>query len=203
MSEPVDIFLGFDPGGSKGRKFGWSICKDYAGQFMQHDSGRGTHAKDVVSQVLNNLPPNVRVRAAGIDAPLFWDSSGKMYRRVDEVIEGAGGSPVSLNGLYGSVIYQGPVLARLLMQRFEGLAITETFPSALRKLLNPLPPELNLRDKETGHERDARTAAYAAWCMYRQAPGWENKFLQEQQPLLLLDFPVSYWLPIPGQDQGR
>ena len=203
MNEPMGIFLGFDPGGSgRGRgNFGWSICQDDAGQFHQLDSGVGRYAGEVFDQVTERterLQLNRSVRAAGIDAPLFWNRQGELYRNADAIITGADcRNPVSINGLYGAVVAQGVLLAALLRQHFVNLAITEAFPGALRDLLNPLPAVLQRLPRETGHQQDARTAAYAAWCMHRQAPGWRDLFPEEPDPVLPLGTPVSYWMPIP------
>ena len=202
MNQPVEIFLGFDPGGrGRGRgNFGWSICRDNAGELEQLHSGLGRYAADVVEQVLDNLPPNACVRAAGIDAPMFWDRTGRLYRYADEIIRGACGRPVSINGLYGAVVAQGVLVASLLRERFDDLAITEAFPSALRRVMRlALPPVLGRCENETEHERDARTAAYAAWRMHQNAPGWRDLFLEEPDPFLPLGngTPVSYWMPIP------
>lgn len=205
MNEPMDIFLGFDPGGKgKGRgNFGWSICKDDTGEFEQVCSGLGKYAEDVVDQVRSKLPSNARVQAAGIDAPMFWDATGKLYRKIDEIIRKAAGiSPVSLNGLYGSVLTQGIISAVLLRRHFSALAITEVYPTALRGLLKPLPVELNKHTDETDHERDARIAAYAAWSMYRKASGWWDLFPHEPDSYLPLDPPVSYWMPIDPAKYG-
>jgi predicted nuclease with RNAse H fold len=200
MSEPKDIFLGFDPGG-KGRgrgNFGWSICRDNDGEFEQLHSGLGRYAGEVVEQVRANLPKNAYVRAAGIDAPMFWDRTGRLYRNVDEIIRNAGRLPVSTNGLYGAVLAQGVLVAVLLRDHFGDLAITETFPSALRGLLDPIPPQLVQIDNETPHQCDARTAAYAAWCMNAGGmAGWQDLLLCEPEPYHLIDPPASYWMPIP------
>ena len=200
MNEAMNIFLGFDPGGSTEPAFGWSICTGDEAQFQEVCSGVSDIAEHVVNAVMGALDENgllrANVRAAGIDAPLFWHSAGNLYRHVDVMIQADGGNPVSLNGLRGAVLYQGPVLARMLRQHFEALRLTEALPSALRNLLNPVPPELERIDGETPHQKDARTAAYAAWCMYRTAPGWRDLSLDEQRAFLLLDFPVSYWMPI-------
>lgn len=194
MNEPVEIFLGFDPGGID--SFGWSICQAVAEQFEQRCSGVANNAGEVVAAVLNSLPPNARVLAAGIDAPLFWNRTGAMYRVVDGIIQGAGGNPVAINGLRGAVLAQGVLLAGLLRQHFGNLAITETFPSALRGLLDPVPTVLELCQGEALHQQDARTAAYAAWAMWNGLDGWRNLFWAETDPFLLLEQPVSYWMPI-------
>ena len=196
MNEPIEIFLGFDPGGEG--NFGWSICRDAAGQFEQLAAGAGNYAGGVFNQMLAAIPANACVLAAGIDAPLFWNRWGEIHRNVDEIIHASSGHrPVAVNGLYGAVVAQGPLLAALLRQHFVNFRITEAFPGALRDLLNPIPAVLQRLPRESGHQQDARTAAYAAWCMHRQAEGWRDLFLDEPDPILPLGTPVSYWMPIP------
>ncbi len=195
MTKRGGIFLGFDPGG-KGR-FGWSICTVDAGQFKQDRSGTVWCATDAVKEVNCNLPPNARVLGAGIDAPMFWDKAGNPWRKADKIIKRyGGGSPVSLNGLRGSVVVQGILLAVLLRERFAKLPITEVFPSGLRNLLQDCPPELERCKGEAEDERDARTAAYAAWFMYKKDPRWRDIRLCEPNPYCPVEPPVGYWMPI-------
>ena len=210
MTEPIEVFLGFDPGGEG--NFGWSICQDDAGRFEQLASGTGNYAGEVLGQVLAALPENAGVLAAGIDAPLFWNRRGEIHRTVDEIIRAAGARrPRSINELVGAVVAQGPLLAALLRQHFVNFQITEAFPGALRDLLqarsadNSLPPELERyaadlrrspKDNEN-HEWDALAAAYAAWRMYQRDPEWSDLLPREPDPVLPLGTPVSYWMPIP------
>lgn len=196
MNESVEIFLGFDPGGEG--NFGWSICREDAGQFEQLTSGTGNYAGEVFKQMLAALPANACILAAGIDAPLFWNRWGEIHRNVDEIIHASSGRrPVAVNGLYGAVVTQGPLLAALLRQHFVNFRITEAFPGALRGLLDPVPAALQPFPGETDHQQDARTAAYAAWAMWNGLDGWRNLFWAETDPFLLLEQPIGYWMPIP------
>ena len=203
LTTPSNVFLGFDPGGARDRHFGWSICTGNEIQFEQVCSEVGERADDVLNAVIRAMHslglPLSSVQAAGIDAPLLWDSRGRNYREADYVIIGAGGHPFTLGMLPGPVLYQGPILANLLAEKFESVRITEAFPGALRQFLNPLPPQLVQIGGETQHEVDARAAAYAAWhmCTHRDAAGWQDLFENVQHPFPLLDLPVSYWMPIP------
>ena len=220
MDEPVEIFLGFDPGGATKTAFGWCVCtQDADGHLEKLASGVGHYAGEVVAAVLGELDglPLAKVVAAGIDAPLFWNRQGELYRNADAIIMEANcRNPVSINGLYGAVVAQGPLLAALLRQHFVNFRITEAFPGALRDLLKArsadksLPAELERykadlkrseKDSEN-HEWDALAAAYAAWCMHRQAPGWRDLFPEEPDPVLPLGTLVSYWMPIPQQPPG-
>lgn len=218
MNEPVEIFLGFDPGGATEIAFGWCVCtQNAAGQFEKLASDVCHYAGEAVEQVLAVLPANSCVLAAGIDAPLFWNRRGEIRRTVDEIIHAAGGRhPVAINGLVGAVVAQGPLLAALLRQQFVNFQITEAFPGALRDLLlarsddNALPAELERYEADLrrspndneNHEWDALAAAYAAWRMYQRDPEWRDLFQREPDPVLPLGTPVSYWMPIRQQPGG-
>ena len=88
MVRPVDVILGFDPGGKTGRKFGWCICQSEPGHLRVCKAGRATNAEDALKQVSSKLPPGARVIASGIDAPMFWTNTGE--REVDRIIRVAG-----------------------------------------------------------------------------------------------------------------
>ena len=164
MDKPVDVIVGFDPGGQgkdgKG-KFGWSICRMDSAQLTVLHADRAVNAKDALEQVSSMLPANARVQAAGIDAPLFWTNTGK--RKVDTTIRAAGkskkcphpehrtltkedrqkqGCPYPLrvqeiNSLRGACVAQGVLLTRHLRrcQRFD-VPITESHPKAMLCLLD-------------------------------------------------------------------
>lgn len=201
MNEPVEIFLGFDPGGEG--NFGWSICRSEADQFWQITAGLADHAEDAVEKVLFHLPHStVTVVAAGIDAPLFWSRKGN--REIDKVVRAASrpANVLEVNSLWGAVLVQGVLLAESLHKHFDTLPITEAHPKALRELLVDLPDMLHHINGESEHEWDARTAAYAAWAMCRALPGWWDLSSREPNPVLPLGTPVSYWMPIPRQPPG-
>ena len=166
MVEPIDVILGFDPGG-QGRdgkgKFGWSICRIDACELWVLETGRAINAEDALKRVSFKLPANACVRASRIDAPMFWTNTAK--RKVDTIIrnEGKGkkcpyshdrtskkleGCPYPLtvqeiNSLMGACIAQGVLLRRLLRgcQRFDA-PITEAHPKALLCLLGRCRPDL-------------------------------------------------------------
>ena len=223
MSEPVDIFLGFDPGG-RGRcrrrncdgncgrgNFGWSICASHnqdAGCLCLKviKSGVSCSAKgvlDAVTVYLSKCLPEGNVRAAGIDAPMFWNRSGE-DRAVDKVIraalsaKGCNTETVEpVNSLVGACLVQGNLLGPLLLHEFE-LRITETHPTALNMLDEAMINHIvGPASYGTNHERDATFAAYAAWAMWEKWEGWNDLFPKEPAPVLPLGTPVSYWMPIP------
>ncbi len=203
MSERIDVVLGFDPGGAG--NFGWSICKIAGGQLGIIETGVASDALEAIKKVSAALPSNVRVLAAGIDAPMFWSRAGN--RTVDGIIReelsGRGcptKSVLEVNSLWGAVLVQGILLASYLHQEFNAVPITEAHPKVLLCLLDDsesaqLAPLI--RGISNEHKRDAVTAAYAAWSMHRRTPGWRNLYWDEPNPILPLRTPVSYWMPIP------
>ena len=219
MPESMDVFLGFDPGGTgsprdKGN-FGWSICREVDGQLQRVKTGLAKEAWDALDQVkseleIHNRQGNTRVLAAGIDAPLFWTRTGG--REIDAILRRAlrdtgfppiklGGTVQSINSLQGSVVVQGTLLVRYLWAAgWDSLLITESHPRVLEHILSHtmvqrLTAGLNA---ETGqnHERDATLCAVSAWAAARQPANWQNLYLLEPDPINPLDIPVSYWMPI-------
>ncbi len=204
MSERVAVVLGFDPGGAE--KFGWSICPIDGGELGILKTGVASDALEVIRAVSSVLPPNTRVLAAGIDAPMFWSTTGT--REVDPIIRdeiqrrgcGTASSTVQHpNSLRGACLVQGVLLGRYIRQRFNDVPITEAHPKALLWLLDDTERDrLNrLTNGLSEDKRDAVLAAFAAWSMYRRAQGWRNLYLDEPNPILPLGTPVSYWMPIP------
>ena len=203
MSERIDVVLGFDPGGAG--NFGWSICKIAGGQLGIIETSVASDALEAIKKVSAALPSNVRVLAAGIDAPMFWSKTGG--REVDPIIREAikrrgcstaAGTVQHVNALRGACLAQG-VLLGLYLHRELAVPITEAHPKALLWLLCPEESAqlTQLTNGRSEHERDAVLAAFAAWSMYRRAPGWRNLYCDEPKPILPLGTPVSYWMPIP------
>ena len=149
-SEPVNLFLGFDPGG-KG-KFGWSVCREVAGGLECLKTGLADDAWHAIEKVNESISPDEHmykspIRAAGIDAPLLWNKRGdrKGYRKADCVLRqalnkthGPANRVLAINSLLGAVVVQGPLLARHLseMPRARDMMITESHPAAFRHLLS-------------------------------------------------------------------
>lgn len=144
MTNSVEIFLGFDPGGEG--NFGWSICQATVGQLEQRSSGVANNAGEVVAAVLGELPTNAHVLAAGIDAPLHWSNTGS--RKIDSVIRKAikeaasgkvkptpSGTVIEINALRGACLVEGILLGKELLRRKPRIRITEAHPKALLVLL--------------------------------------------------------------------
>ena len=211
MRTHTDVILGFDPGG-RGH-FGWSICSDVGEGLQLHQTGLADDAWNVITQVRTNLmrldvPNPLIVRAAGIDAPLFWSKRGarELDTEIRRALKGTKARVLAVNSLYGGVQVQGILVGKHLREEWEGIQITESHPKALLQLLNN--PEqcqifemanrlINYRQSE--HERDAILSAVTAWAMIHKPHGWQNLYERENCPIEPFEFdtPVGYWMPIP------
>lgn len=212
----MGLILGFDPGG-RGR-FGWSVCSATSANLQPPlETGLADDALDAFDKVKNairrsSFPSNIRVLAAGIDAPMFWSISGT--RTADKVIRQAlrsnqfpstklGGAVQEVNSLRGACLVQGLLLGRFLREMWEHLDITETHPKALECLLRTSgqPDMVEMVERLTtglhDHERDATLAAIGAWPAYRELPGWQNLYSREDSPVQPFGASVSYWMPMP------
>ena len=223
MPEPVDVFLGFDPGGKKDKKtkeprFGWSICKDGPEKPRLFCFGTARYAQEVLNRVVDKLPQNACVRACGIDAPMFWPYT-TWDRKADRTIRqemgkrdhpSPPGTVQHVNSLQGADLAQGVLLAALLHRKF-GAPITEAHPKALLCLIGTSRSNLgelvrgaeNIQDPSKEDKEDAVLAAYAAWSMHKQLKGWKD-LLEEEDPKPFFPFPkassemdIRYWMRIP------
>ena len=209
MSETINLYLGFDPGGK--RNFGWSVCREVGGQLEQPArTGRVNNAWDALDRVKVAIADlghqgNARVLAAGIDAPLFWAAAGG--RAIDSSVS-LGVDPIHINGLRGAVVVQGPLLAKHLRGVWSDLVITESYPRGLWHLLaqGRHPEEYQMAQRITAglnantrrkHERDATLCAVSAWAAIHKPPNWQNLYQKEPDSLAPFDIPVSYWMPVP------
>ncbi len=209
MPETVNLYLGFDPGGVG--HFGWSICREVAGQLEPPaKTGLANNARDALNRVSAAIAPcavkaTVSVLAAGIDAPLFWSSTGG---RVIDNQATLGVAHMAVNSLPGSVVVQGPLLVRHLRDVWDDLKITESYPKALEHLLKQggHPKEYQMMQRLTAglnanrgenHKRDATLCAVSAWAATRQPANWQNLYPLESCPINPFAIPVSYWMPIP------
>ena len=218
MPATINLYLGFDPGGAgrpkdKG-KFGWSICREVDGWLEPPDkTGLAKEAWDALNQVKDaiasweNDGSAYLLHAAGIDAPLFWNRTGK--REIDNE-EHLGARPIPIGALYGAAAVQGPLLAKHLNDTWPHLAITECYPKALElvlastgehqedhQMLMRLTHGLNATSGKN-HERDATLAAISAWAaIHQDTAKWRDLYRLEPNPINPFNLSVSYWMPIP------
>ena len=156
--EPVNLFLGFDPGGEGTLKytgdFGWSICGGGSDSLPKRicvglPKNAWCAIKDV-ERVINSIE-NASVRAIGIDAPLRWDKRGG--RKADGRLRRAlrdtkfckskvNGTVQAVNSLQGACVVQGTLLVEHLatMPWAQDAIITESHPKALQHLLPATDP---------------------------------------------------------------
>ena len=138
---------------------------------------------------------------------MFWSITGG-NRRVDEIVRKAlkdkgfpgsiGGTVQDVNSLRGACLVQGILLGKYLHETYT-LKITEAHPKALRHLLKESGQsgKINPLIKGLGdHERDATLAAFAAWSMHEQSPGWRDIRSSEEDSVQPFDTPVRYLMPI-------
>ena len=211
----MELYVGFDPGG-KG-KFGWAMCSPEGERLRILHAGNADHAQNALLAVKSRLPSQVTITGAGIDAPLFWVSNGG--RNSDLLVRNAikklgskspGGTVQQLNSLRGACLVQGPLIAKLLMDEFPTIAITETHPKALLYLLglankqNP-PNDIRIENlckyvhadagQYSEHERDSVLGAVASWASLKQQGKWHDLAQEEQGLLVPFDYKPAYWMP--------
>ncbi len=130
----MSVILGFDPGGEDG--FGWAILQSADTLPLRLLSGGvADNASEVLVAIRRALPPGEHPLAAGIDAPLFWATTGD--RRVDYVLRAAlrrlgarspGGTVQAVNSLRGACLVQGVLIATLLRSNWPAIQISESHP---------------------------------------------------------------------------
>ena len=198
--------------------FGWCICES-SGEIPLPVVNTGVvssaqGAKDEVDNICNGN--GGRLKAIGIDAPLFWDPQGD--RQVDQhlrkVISQSGGTSstiMAVNSLPGACLIQGMMVAMLYRNDNRKLPITEAHPKAMlyamglsptlttlanaqsnQQVLFQLPKEI--ADNE--HTRDAALAALAAWAILHNQQGWSDLYAQFGGGALTpLSPPLHYYFP--------
>lgn len=143
----TNLFLGFDPGGKNA--FGWCVCKEVGDGLERLAFDLADHAEDAVTQVNRAIEScsNVRIPAAGIDAPLLVHRR-KGNRSIDQNLRDAltrkrfpgsvSGTVQEVNSLRGAATLQGGLLVMQLvgMPWAHDTKITESHPTAFRYLLS-------------------------------------------------------------------
>jgi hypothetical protein len=215
VKKKMEIYLGFDPGG-KG-KFGWTICHEDQEHLRIIHTGNADHAQGALLAVKSCLPCHATAIGAGIDAPLFWIANGSrnsnlMVRRAIKKLgsKSPGGTVQQLNSLRGACLVQGSLIAKLLVDEFPSIKITETHPKALLFMLglantqNP-PSSIGVGDlgqyvdavagNHTEHERDSILGAIASWASVKRQDHWRDLAKEEKGLLVPFECTPEYWMP--------
>ena len=211
----MELYVGFDPGG-KGQ-FGWAICSPEGERLRILHTGNAEHAQNALLAVKSRLPSQISIIGAGIDAPLFWVANGR--RNSDLLVKNAikklgakspGGTVQQLNSLRGACLVQGPLIAKLLMDEFPSIAITETHPKALLFLLGlankqKQPSDIGIENLSeyvhvdaghySEHERDSVLGAVISWISLKQQSEWRDLAKNEQGLMIPFDYKPAYWMP--------
>jgi len=209
------LLVGLDPGGA--RAFGWCVVEDGLRLPLHvRASGVADDARAAVHAV-EQVAAGVDVVAAGIDAPMFWATSGDRF--VDKYVRtticklGASGGTVGhVSSLRGACLVQGMVAAMLLRQKNPKLLVTEAHPKAALWMLGDARKtrkvsgitakaltkyfDVGTHEVATDHERDAAVGALTAWAMLHRAPGWEDIRGRDPDAVSPLVDPLGYWMPV-------
>lgn len=198
------VLLGFDPGGSTGRRFGWCVIEDAPSlPLVVRAKGRAANADEAVRCALH-VAGDSKIVAAGIDAPMFWVATGG--RIVDGIVRDAQrGRVLAVNSLQGACLVQGVLAAMLLRNRIPQLPISESHPKALIRLKG-ISPTIRLvglsrffRGKlrrASQDERDAAVAGLSAWAVIHKPRKWSDLYCRETKPISPLNPHAEYWMPL-------
>ena len=209
----MELLLGFDPGGAGA--YGWAVAEHSARLPLSlRATGVTSNAEEAVTAALAVTGAGDEIKAAGIDAPLFWVSAGD--RIADATVRtaicargSAGGTVQHVNRLQGACLVQGMLGGILLRRRFRELPLSESHPKAFLWLtgvanaaLHPSAVAFTLLTQyfsgiPTGrpdHERDAAIATLSAWAMRVHPLHWRDLYPLEQNPYSPLSSPLGYWM---------
>ena len=186
LPKPAPRFwVGADPGGDK--KFGLA--------FLDATDERNSHRITVssVDDAVKEVEKRGEPLGVGIDAPMWWTSREKGFRKADEKIKdkykdhGMSASTVqSVNSLRGAALVGGLMLALRIREKFPGTRITESHPKAV---IHACEFDLEFFNYDE-HERDA---AIGAVCAREGFEGrWTVDLAQDRHPSE--QDPFSYWL---------
>lgn len=213
LGATMGVVLGFDPGGQG--CFGWCVCDDAPALPLNvRSTGLAENARTAVSAAIAHVAPGEPIVSAGIDAPLFWVTTGD--RNADRIIRGElrslgapspGGTVQHVNSLRGACLVQGMLTGALLCASWPDLPITESHPKALLWQIGYLKKDqqsgnvslsqlvLWEGNEWTEHERDAAIASVSAWAMVHKPQGWRDLYPQEGDTYSLVKGNIGYWMP--------
>ncbi|MBI4937823.1 MAG: hypothetical protein HY846_06335 [Nitrosomonadales bacterium] len=144
--------------------------------------GTTEHAISARDAIIEELDGKTFLEGAGIDAPLFWQPSG---REIDRELHA-----LHLNSLRGGCLVQGLLVGRALKATFPKIRLTEAYPARLTNYLENFQMAWG-----NEHERDACLAAIAAWAMIERREDWRNRIPVENNAIWMPIGEVEYWLP--------
>jgi hypothetical protein len=216
------VLVGLDPGGRNA--FGWCVVDDGAALPLRVRSFGVANDADEALRAVDAVAGSDIAVAAGIDAPLFWTTSGD--RNVDAHVRQAicrrgasSGTVGHVSSLRGACLVQGVLAAALLQQRWPGLPLTEAHPKAALWMLGDAsktrkPATLAMTDLAryfdvsgggswSEHSRDAALGALAAWAMLHRAPGWSDIRKLDPSAVSPLGAAAAYWVPSFDGDSPR
>ncbi len=209
----MEVLLGFDPGGVGA--YGWAVAEHSARLPLPlRATGVTNNAEEAITAALGAVGAVDDIKAAGIDAPLFWVAAGD--RLADATVRtaicargSAGGTVQHVNRLQGACLVQGMLGGVLLRRRFPELPLSESHPKAFLWLAGVAKLKLHpskvtfalLAEYFSGiptgtsdHERDAAIATLSAWAMRVNPPQWRDLYALEQSPYSPLSRPLGYWM---------
>jgi hypothetical protein len=209
------ILVGLDPGGADA--FGWCVVEDRSSLPLRVCAAGVADDAGAAIDALGRAAAGAVIAGAGIDAPMFWTTSGD--RAVDKYVRKAicklgasGGTVAHVNSLRGACLVQGVVAAMMLRQKNPSLPVTEAHPKAALWMLREATKTRRVSDitmsalaryfdvgsyaTASDHERDAAVGALTAWAMIHRAPGWND--IRSRDPGAVSPFagPVGYWVPL-------
>lgn len=207
------IYLGYAPGGSAriASKSGVAILT-VTDQGRRYETESVTCVDDALLWFADRLG-DATPEAAGIDAPLFWETSRCGWRAVDrwlkQTYSAVARSVLPANSVQGSLAIQGMSMGIVLRRRWPRLTLTETHPKLLYHALtgnrHSWSPGLIawLRGvTESTEGTSIRTdnewsALMSAWvAMMGHSRAWSVDLRQRSQTALEPAGAVTYWWPL-------
>jgi hypothetical protein len=210
------VLVGLDPGGKNA--FGWCVAENVSTLPLRIRAAGVADDVGSALRAIDEARAGTEIAAAGIDAPMFWTSSGD--RRVDAYVRtticdlGASSGTVGhVSSLRGTCLVQGMLAAMMLRERYPKLPVSEAHPKATLWMLREATRqrrassvtsrdlakyfETSQQEAATDHERDAALGALGAWAMAHHATKWRDIRGLDTDAITPLGEPVGYWVPMP------
>ena len=209
------VLVGLDPGGADA--FGWCLVEDKSSPPLRVRAAGVADDAGAAVDAVERAAAGVDIAGAGIDAPMFWTTSGD--RAVDKYVRTAicklgasGGTVGHVNSLRGACLVQGMVAATMLRRKNPQLPVTEAHPKAALWMLGEATKtrrvsgittsalaqyfDVGTHAMASDHERDAALGALTTWAMLHRATGWKDIRGRDPNAVSPLVAPVGYWVPV-------